>query len=71
MKLEQVLPLLRDGKTITRSKPYKNSNTVLFLKIEESSLKFKCIWSSGDIIDWACYRIRTEDILANDWEVAG
>mgnify|MGYP000657191075 CR=1 FL=1 len=41
MKLEQVLPQLRDGQTITRNKPYNQSATVLFLKIEDLKLKFK------------------------------
>ena len=73
MKLEQVLPLLREGKTITRSKPHNNSDktTVIFVKIEESKLKFKCIWSNGEVIDWGSYRLRSEDILSEDWEVAG
>ena len=73
MKLEQVLPLMRQGKTITRSKPFNNSDktTVIFVKIEESKLKFKCIWSSGEELGWASYRLRSEDILSEDWEVAG
>ena len=72
MKLEQVLPILRDGQTITRTKPYNQSSTVLFLKIEESSLKFKCIWSTGEEMSfWACYTFKTEDILSDNWEVAG
>ena len=73
MKLEQVLPLLREGKTITRSKPHNNSDktTVIFVKIEESKLKFKCIWSNGEVIGWGSYRLRSEDILSEDWEVAG
>jgi hypothetical protein len=70
MKLEQVLPMLRDGKTITRTKPYNKSATVLFVKIEESKLKFKCIWSTGDVINWASYNLRTEDVMAENWEVA-
>ena len=73
MKLEQVLPQLRDGQTITRRKPFNNSDktTVIFVKIEESKLKFKCIWSSGEELGWASYRLRSEDILSEDWEVAG
>ena len=73
MKFEQVLPLMRQGKTITRSKPFNNSDktTVIFVKIEESKLKFKCIWSSGEELGWASYRLRSEDILSEDWEVAG
>ena len=73
MKLEQVLPLMRQGKTITRSKPFNNSDktTVIFVKIEESKLKFKCIWSTGEELGWASYRLRSEDILSEDWEVAG
>ena len=72
MKLEQVLPLLRDGKTITRAKPFKHDGaTLIFVKIEESKLKFKCIWSNGEVIGWGSYRLRSEDILSEDWEVAG
>ena len=73
MKLEQVLPMLRDGKTITRSKPFKHDGaTLIFVKIEESKLKFRCIWSNGEQMEyWASYRLRTEDILSENWEVAG
>jgi hypothetical protein len=72
MKLEQVLPLLRDGKTITRSKPFNHDkSTILFVKIEESKMKFKVIWSTGEVTGWAYYQLRTEDILSEDWEVAG
>jgi hypothetical protein len=71
MKLEQVLPQLRDGQTITRNKAYNQSATVVFVKIEESQLKFKIIWTNGDVIDWAYYRFRTEDVMAEDWEIAG
>jgi len=70
MKLEQVLPQLRDGQTITRTKPYNQSNTVLFLKIEDSKLKFKIIWASGDVINWAYYTLKTEDVTADNWEIA-
>ena len=65
------MPQLRDGQTITRNKAYNQSATVVFVKIEESQLKFKIIWTNGDVIDWAYYRFRTEDIMAEDWEIAG
>ncbi len=71
MKLEQVLPALRDGKIITRTKPYKDKNTVVFVKLEDNRLKFKIIFSSGDIVNWAFYTLKTEDVLAENWEVAG
>ena len=73
MKLEQVLPLLRDGQTITRSKPFKNDGaTIVFVKMEESKLKFRCIWSNGEQMEhWASYRFRSEDLLAENWEIAG
>ena len=73
MKLEQVLPLLRDGKTITRKKPLKHDGaTIVFVKMEESKLKFRCIWSNGEQMEyWASYRLRTEDILSEQWEIAG
>ena len=72
MKLEQVLPQLRDGQTITRSKPFNHDGaTIIFVKIEESKLKFKCIWSTGEELGWAYYRLRSEDVLSENWEVAG
>jgi hypothetical protein len=72
MKLEQVLPLMREGKTITRSKPFNDGATIVFVKIEESKLKFRCIWSNGEQMEnWSSYRLRTEDLLAENWEVAG
>lgn len=73
MKLEQVLPLLRDGKTITRTKDLKHDGaTIVFVKIEESRLKFRCIWSDGEAMrDWSSYRLRAEDVLADNWEIAG
>ena len=71
MKLEQVLPQLRDGQTITRNKAYNQSATVVFVKIEESQLNFKIIWTNGDVVNWAYYTLKTEDVLAENWEVAG
>jgi len=73
MKLEQVLPMLRDGKTITRSKKWNpNSTTVILVQIEESKLIFKCVWSTGEEMSfWACYRFTAEDILSENWEIAG
>ena len=73
MKLEQVLPMLRDGKTITRSKKWNpTSTTVILVKIEESSLKFKCVWSTGEEMSfWSSYTFKTEDILSDNWEIAG
>jgi hypothetical protein len=71
MKLEQVLPMLRDGKTITRTKPYNDKNTIVFVKLEDERLKFKIIFTTGDIINWACYTLKTEDVMADNWEVAG
>ena len=53
MYLEQVMPLLREGKTITRSKKWNpNSTTVILVKLQESSLKFKCVWSNGEEISF-------------------
>jgi hypothetical protein len=73
MKLEQVLPMLRDGKTITRTKTLKHDGaTIVFVKIEESRLKFRVIWSDGEAMrDWSSYRLRAEDVLAENWEIAG
>ena len=73
MKLEQVLPMLRDGKCITRSKKWNPTSTnVILVKIEESELKFKCVWSTGEEMSfWSCYTFKTEDVLAENWEVAG
>lgn len=71
MKLEQVLPTLRDGQTITRTKPYKDESTILFVKLEDMRLKFKIIFSNGDIIPWAYYTLKTDDVMAENWEIAG
>ena len=71
MKLEQVLPALRDGQIITRTKPYKDKNTVVFVKLEDNRLKFKIIFSSGDVVNWAYYTLKTEDVMSENWEVAG
>ena len=73
MKLEQVLPMLRDGKTITRSKKWNPTSTnVILVKIEESELKFKCVWSTGEEMSfWSSYTFKTEDILSDNWEIAG
>ena len=71
MKLEQVLPILRDGKTITRTKPYGKDSTILFVKIENARLKFKIIFSTGDVVNWAYYTFKTEDVMADNWEIAG
>jgi len=70
MKLEQVLPMLRDGKIITRTKPYNDKKTVVFVKIEDDRLKFKIIFSTGDVVNWAYYTLKTEDVMAENWEVA-
>ena len=69
MKLEQVLPELRSGVTITRTKPYGDKSTVLFVKLEDMRLKFKIIFSNGDIVNWAYYTLKTEDVMAENWEV--
>jgi hypothetical protein len=42
------------------------------VKLEESELKFKCVWSTGEEMSfWACYTLKTEDILSENWEIAG
>ena len=71
MNLGQVYPALRAGQVITRTKPYGKQNTVVFVKLENDRLKFKVIFTTGDIINWASYRLRSEDVLAENWEVAG
>ena len=32
-------------------------------------LKFKVIWSTGEVTGWAYYHLRTEDVMAENWEV--
>jgi len=71
MKLEQVLPALKAGETITRTKPYEDKKTIVFVKLEDDRLKFKIIFSTGDVVNWAYYTLKTEDVLAENWEVAG
>jgi len=71
MKLEQILPALKSVEKITITKPYNDKNTVFFVKLENERLKFKVIFTTGDIINWASYRLNSEDVLAENWEVAG
>ena len=71
MKLKQVLDALESGETITRTKPYKDKSTILFVKLEDMKLKFKIIFSNGDIVNWAYYTLKTDDVMAENWEIAG
>ena len=71
MKLEQVLPALRDGQVITRTKIYNNGQSVWFFKIENNRLKFHVLFPNGDGVNWAYYALKTDDIFADNWEVAG
>lgn len=72
MKLEQVMSMMRDeGKTITRTKSYDEKSAILFVKLEDMKLKFKIIFSNGDMVDWAYYTFKTEDVIADNWEIAG
>ena len=71
MKLKQVLDALESGETITRTKPYKDKSTILFVKLEDMRLKFKIIFSTGDIVNWAYYTLKTDDVMAENWEIAG
>ena len=47
MKLEQVLPMLRDGKCISREKPQQNGGAViLFVRMLHEKLHFMFIKST-------------------------
>jgi hypothetical protein len=71
MKLEQVLPMLRDGKCISREKPQKNGGAlILFVRMINERLHFMFITSTGEQISWAYYTLKTEDVTAENWEVA-
>ena len=72
MKLEQVLPMLRDGKCITRERKSKDSITMIyFVRIIDDRLKFMFYTSKGDQISWASYSFKAEDVVADNWEIAG
>ncbi len=72
MKLEQVLPMLRDGKCITRERKTKDEITMIyFVRIIDYRLKFMFYTSIGEQISWAYYSFKTEDIMADNWEIAG
>jgi FtsP/CotA-like multicopper oxidase with cupredoxin domain len=72
MKLEQVLPMLRNGETITRTRLWNGSSRVVyFVKIMDEQLKFKFIARDGTTTSWHMYSMREQDILAEDWEIAG
>ncbi len=70
MKLEQVLPMLREGKCISREKPQKNGGSLfLFVRMLNERLHFMFITSTGEQISWAYYTLKTEDVMAENWEV--
>jgi hypothetical protein len=72
MFLEQVLPILRDGQTITRERKTKDNITMIyFVRFIDDRLKFMFITSNGDQTPWAYYTLKTEDIMADNWEIAG
>lgn len=72
MKLEQVLPILRDGQCITRQRKINNDTAMIyFVRIIDNKLKFMVLTSKGDKIPWAYYSFQTEDITVDNWEVAG
>jgi hypothetical protein len=72
LKLEQVLPSLRDGKCITRERKTKDKITMIyFVRIIDERLKFMFFTSKGDQTQWAYYTFKTEDIMADNWELAG
>jgi len=33
-------------------------------------LNFKVIWSTGEVIGWSYYTLKTDDVMAENWEVA-
>ncbi len=72
MKLEQVLPMLRDGKCISRERKTKDDITMIyFIRIIDDRLKSMFFTSKGDQTQWAYYTFKTEDIMADNWELAG
>ena len=70
MKLEQVLPELRNGKCITRERKTKDDITMIyFVRIIDERLKFMFFTSTGENIPWAYYSFKTEDIMVDNWEI--
>ena len=69
-KLEQVLPMLRDGKCISREKPQENGGAlILFVRMLHEKLHFMFITSTGEQISWSYYTLKTDDVMAENWEV--
>jgi hypothetical protein len=44
---------------------------IYFVRIIDDRLKFMFYTSKGEQISWAYYTFKTEDIMADNWEIAG
>ena len=69
MTLEEVLPLLRKGKSIKRTR--KSNNQALMIVWFASGTKLNCkfLFKSGKEFNDYYYKFANEDLISDDWEI--
>jgi hypothetical protein len=68
MILEEVLPLLRKGKSIKRARK-SNNQAILVIKFLYGNLCCKYSFKSGKGFIDKHYKFSNEDLLTEDWEL--
>ena len=67
MLLEEVMPALREGKIVSRTKEYDGREASVSVKIDDNKLEFYWRRSCGAKLGWAWYSFKIEDVLAENW----
>ncbi|MFM6944965.1 MAG: hypothetical protein ACKOXV_06730 [Bacteroidota bacterium] len=67
MLLEEVMPALREGKIISRTKDYDGLQATVSVKIDNNKLRFKWCRTCGAEIGWNWYSFKIEDVQAENW----
>jgi hypothetical protein len=69
MKLEKAIPLLREGKSISRINT-SWFHALLIVKLQfGTTLRSKHIYKNGKEEDWKYYKFSSRDLLVDDWEI--
>ncbi len=69
MLLEEVMPALREGKIVSRTKEYDGREATVSVKIDNNKLEFKWQRTCGTEIGWNWYSFKIEDVQAENWIV--
>ncbi len=69
MTLEEVLPLLREGKSITRTRKSYNQASMIVWFVSGTKLNCKFLYKSGKEFNDYHYKFSNEDLIADDWEI--